>query len=66
MMFDNTITSTERTLWNINAMPDFRESLILFFCVCRHHQLSIDNAGSLVFADARRVLYDVGIPTAHS
>jgi hypothetical protein len=63
---DNRIASTERTLWNINAMPDFRESLIPFFCICRHHQLSIHNAGSLVVADPHRLLTCIGIPTAHS
>jgi hypothetical protein len=56
---ENSIATTQRTLWNSKAMPYFRETWILFFWVCGYNKLNKFNEGDLVFADAVRTLCSI-------
>ena len=49
---ENCIATTQWTLWNIKAMPYFRETSISFFWVCGYNKLNRFNEGNLDFADA--------------
>jgi len=51
MILEISIATTERTLWNIKAMPYFRETSISFFWVCGCNKLNKFNEGNSVFAD---------------
>ena len=48
---ENSIATTQRTLWNIKAMPYFRETSISFFQVCGYNKLNKFNQGNVVFSD---------------
>jgi len=50
-MLENSIAKTQRTLWNSQALPYFREILISFLSVCGYNKLNEFNEGNLVFAD---------------
>jgi len=54
-MLDNSIGISQRTLWNSQAMPYVRETLIPYFWVCRYNKLNKFNEGNLVFADAASI-----------
>jgi len=51
MTLGNSIVTTQRTLWNVKAMPYFSETLISFFWVCGYNKLIEFTEGNLVFAD---------------
>jgi len=53
MTLENSIATTQRTLWNSKAMPYFRETSISFFSVCGYKKLNKVNEGDLVVADVR-------------
>jgi len=53
MTLENSIATTQKTLWNVNAMPYFREISISFFSVCGYNKLNKFSEGNVVFADAR-------------
>jgi len=48
---ENSITTTQRTLWYSTAMAHFRETSISFFWVCGYNKLNKFNEWNLVFAD---------------
>jgi hypothetical protein len=48
---ENSIATTQRTVWNSKAMQYFREISISFFGVCGYNKLTKFNDGHLVFAD---------------
>ena len=52
LTLENSIATTQGTLWNSQAMPYFRETSISFFWVCGYNKLNKFNEGDLVFADA--------------
>jgi len=51
MTIEPSIESAQSTLWNVKAMPYFRETLILFCRVFGYNKLNKCNKGNLVFAD---------------
>jgi len=51
MTVENSIATTQWTLWNSVAMPYFRETWISFFGVCGHTKQNIFNKENSVFAN---------------
>ena len=49
---ENSIATTQRTLWKFKAMPYFKETSISLFWVCGYNQLNNYNEGNVVVADA--------------
>jgi len=49
MTLEKSIARIHITLWNVKAMPYFRETLISFFPVCGFNSLNKFNEGQVIF-----------------